>query len=76
MLYGKETACEGPQLEGVLVEKCDENQNPVWKITLTYSHATEMYAVRKQPGQNEGALIYNGEGYPMTPFCIDVSGEK
>lgn len=155
-LYGKESECEGPQIESVSVEKvrtkepCEEKDcrgnvsaadaegtEMAWKVTLTFSHASGMFAVHKQSGQNldiaagprvflaagrcsasavtdfelldengklhgacvqildhkvvltcgddmpavreirycyrntnEGALIYNEEGFPMTPFRI------
>ena len=146
MLYGIESECEGPQVKEVSVEKiCEpgapeaEGRKPFWSVTLTYSHASGMYAVRKQPGQNldiaagpaaflkagrcaddkirdfelvdeqgnlhgasariegervillcrddmeavrevrycyrntnEGALLYNEEGFPMTPFRISA----
>lgn len=134
LLYGKKSECDGPQIEEVHIEK-----KTVWKVTLTFSSASGMYAVHKQTGQNldplsihavsasmdeplaseimdfelmdekgvlhgvraeilgnkviltcedgmsairevrycyhstnKGALLYNEEGFPMTPFCIEV----
>lgn len=159
LLYGKKAECDGPQIEGIQIEKTyadrvpaenafggngatinNEGKKTVWKVTLTFCSASGMFAVHKQSGQNlnplsihgastlsdellalevvdfefvdengmfhsvnvemienkviltcedemsairevrycyhstnKGALLYNKEGFPMTPFCIEIS---
>lgn len=126
MLYGKESECEGPQIEDVRVEG---NTHPV-KVILTFRYATGMYAdsgnnlegvvpdksnaikairdfelvdgngmthtaaaqivgdkvlltcgdemteIREvrycYHNTNTGALLYNKEGFPMTPFRVEI----
>lgn len=128
LLYGKESECEGPQIEDVLVEK---TEGTTWKVTLTFRHAAGMYAdpeaglegvtPDKRKGMpeirdfeltdekgmlhtvsaqiagdkvvltcgdemeavcevrycyhnsNKGALLYNKEGFPMTPFLVKIN---
>ncbi len=127
LLYGKESECEGPQIEDALAEK---TEGSTWKVTLTFRHATGMYAdseanpegitpdkrekmseirdfeladekgmvhtasarilgnrvlltcedkmraVREvrycYHNSNRGALLYNQEGFPMTPFLVKI----
>lgn len=129
LLYGKESECDGPQIEGVQIEQisatehaCTEERR-AWKVTLTFRDASGMYADQGQTGKsaeildfelmdekgnlhdakaeiaedkviltceedisaiqgirycyhntNRGALLYNKEGFPMTPFCVDAGG--
>ncbi len=128
LLYGKESECEGPQIEDVRVEK---GEGDAWKLTLTFCQATGLHAdpkanlegvtadkrkalseirdfelvdekgvlhmasariVEKQVlltctdqmeavrevrycyhNTNTGALLYNGEGFPMTPFLVQIN---
>lgn len=128
LLYGKQTQCDGPQIEKVQVES---GQKMGWKVTLYFRDASGLYAVPKQTGRavkaqavpaglaeaaitdfevvddkgvlhdalvkvenasviltgqdeisairevrycyrntNRGALLYNREGFPMTPFRV------
>lgn len=127
LLYGKESECEGPQIEDIRVEK----EGDAWKLTLTFCQATGLHAneepdlegvtadkrqalseirdfelvdekgvlhrasvrvVEKQVlltcteqmeavrevrycyhNTNTGALLYNGEGFPMTPFRVQIN---
>ena len=129
MLYGKESECEGPQIEDVRVEK---GAHAV-KVILTFRHAAGMYADSESSleglvpdkrnavkairdfelvdengvahtaaaqiagdkvlltcgdemtavkevrycyhNTNTGALLYNKEGFPMTPFRAETDGE-
>lgn len=127
LLYGKESECEGPQIEDVCAEKAEKS---AWKVTLTFKYATGMYADPRadQEGTtpdkrkalskirdfelidekgvihttsarivedkvllmcademesvqevrycyhntNRGAMLYNREGFPMTPFLVEI----
>lgn len=127
MLYGKESECEGPQVEDVRVSRV---QGSRWEVTLTFRYATglhvdpeanlegttpdkrkavseirdfelvdekgvlhtataritedkvllacadEMVSVREvrycYHNTNRGAMLYNKEGFPMTPFLVEV----
>lgn len=144
LLYGKKTECDGPQIEGVHIEKTSakgvQDSKDAWQVTLTFRDASDMFAVPKQSGQqvnaleisagttltgdgltaavtdfeliddkgtlhhtkakveenqviltceddmssireiwycyhstNKGALLYNAEGFPMTPFGIKTT---
>ncbi len=128
LLYGKESECEGPQIEDVHAEKAE---GCLWKLTLTFRQATGMYAdpqanlegttaEKRQKlseirdfelvdekgmvhtasarivknrvlltcteqmeavqevrycyyNTNRGAMLYNQEGFPMTPFRIQIN---
>lgn len=141
LLYGKDSECDGPQIETVSIENGNTaDGETVWKATLIFRSASGLYAVPKQSGQdlnpffisaniapdafekteimdfelidkkgilhnakaeiagksvlltcrdqisaireirycyrntNQGALLYNKEGFPMTPFWIEVTG--
>ncbi|MCM1267246.1 MAG: hypothetical protein NC302_05010 [Bacteroidales bacterium] len=119
MLYGKESACDGPQILTAQAEYTD-GEEAVWKVTLTFREAAGLHAVAqagKKQGitdfevadeagtlhaaeaaiageqvvltcadrmqavtevrycyhnTNSGALLYNEEGFPMTPFRVEV----
>lgn len=126
MLYGKESECEGPQIEDVYVERISHHM----KVTLTFRCTSGMYADPKTDPEgavpdernavkavrdfelvdekgrihtaeaqiagdkvlltcedemtavkevrycyhntNTGALLYNKEGFPMTPFRVEI----
>lgn len=128
LLYGKESGCEGPQIEDVCVEKAEGSG---WRLTLTFRQAAGMYAdpqanlegttakkrqalseirdfelvdekgmvhtasaqiAKKQViltcteqmeavqevrycycNTNRGAMLYNQEGFPMTPFRVQIN---
>lgn len=131
LLYGKQTQCDGPQIENMAMER---GQQTAWKVTLNFRDASGLYAVPKQTGRavtpycapvgsesaaitdfelvdekgtlhvaqaeiendsvvltvgdeisaireirycyrntNRGALLYNREGFPMTPFRIETA---
>ena len=127
MLYGKESECEGPQIEEAEVS----GKEGVWEVTLTFRSATGLYAdpeanlegivpdkrnavkeirdfelvddkgkVHTTTAQivgnkvlltcedemttvrevrycyhntNAGAMLYNQEGFPMTPFLVEIN---
>ncbi|RKI82167.1 sialate O-acetylesterase [bacterium 0.1xD8-71] len=127
MLYGKESECEGPQIEEAEVS----GKEGVWEVILTFRSATGLYAdpeanlegivpdkrnavkeirdfelvddkgkVHTTTAQivgnkvlltcedemtivrevrycyhntNAGAMLYNQEGFPMTPFLVEIN---